>query len=86
MFRIEDEIHAEVQDGEFENFSEAIERLKLISRVPWDKEPNLCPCTNWEKCERRYQIVEYKISETPWSELQRVDILTISAKGIKWSK
>jgi hypothetical protein len=85
MFIIEDEKHAELQQGEFKTFDEAIERLKSISQIPWDNEPNKCPCTNWKECERNYQIVEYKTTETPWTELQRIDILTVSAKGVKWT-
>lgn len=85
MFTIEDEKHAEPQQGEFVTFDEAIENLKSISKMPWGKEPNKCPCTNWNECERNYQIVEYKTTETPWTELQRINIMTISAKGVKWN-
>jgi hypothetical protein len=84
MFVIEDERHAEPQHGEFKTFEEAIDSLKSISEIPWDKEPNKCPCTNWKECQRNYQIVEYKTTEIPWKELQRWDVLAISAKGVKW--
>ena len=84
MFHIEDETHAEPQSGTFNSFEEALNELKRRSTIPWDEEPNRAPCINWQTCERNYQIVEYDNSSIPWQELQRVDALRISAKGIEW--
>jgi hypothetical protein len=84
MFIIEDEIHAEIFKGEFETFEQALNELKIISRIPWNEKPNKCPCTNWKDCERNYQIIEYDNKRIPCKELDRKDILTISSKGIKW--
>lgn len=84
MFIIEDEIHAEWQEGEYRTFEDAFAELEKRATIPWDEEPNRCPCSNWKDCERNYQIIEYDTSKLPWTELQRKDILTISAKGIKW--
>jgi len=83
MFIIEDELHAEPQ-GEFKTFEGAFNELEKTAKIPWDEKPNRCPCTNWKDCERNYQIIEYDTTKTPWKEIQRKDILTISAKGIKW--
>lgn len=85
MFIIEDEIHAEPQNGEYKTFEEAYAELQKRAIIPWDEEPNRCPCTNWKNCERNYQIIEYDTTKTPWKELQRMDVLTISSKGVKWT-
>jgi len=84
MFIIEDEAHAELQEGEFQTFDDAYTELQKRAIIPWNEKPNRCPCTNWKDCERNYQIIEYDTTKTPWEELQRRDILTISAKGVKW--
>ena len=84
MFQIEDEFHAEPQKGTFDSYEVALDELKLRAEIPWNKEPNRCPCTNWENCSRNYEIIEYDDSGTPWKELNHVSVLTVSAKGIKW--
>lgn len=85
MFIIEDEIHAEIQSGEFDSYEDALTELKKRAKIPWDKKPNRCPCTNWKNCEKNYQIIEYDTTKTPWKELQRENVLKISAKGLKWA-
>lgn len=85
MFIIEDEIHAEPQDGEYKTLEDAVAELQKRATIRWNEKPNRCPCTNWKDCERKYQIIEYDTTKTPWTELQRRDILTISAKGVKWT-
>jgi hypothetical protein len=85
MFIIEDESHAEPQKGEFLTFGEAYRELEKRSKIPWNESPNRCPCTNWKDCERKYQIINYDTTQTPWKELQRKNVLTISAKGVKWT-
>ena len=84
MFKIEDEIHAEPQRGEFETFDQAMEELKRRANIAWDMEPNRCPCKSWKTCERQYQIIEYDDTNIPWKELEKRHILTISSKGIQW--
>lgn len=86
MFIIEDEIHAEQQEGKFETFEQALTILKSRAEIPYDQKPNRCPYTNWKNCERQYQIIEYNDNNIPWNELDRQDILTVSAKGIMWNK
>jgi hypothetical protein len=85
MFLIEDEIHAEPQKGEYKTFEDAYAVLQKSATILWDEKPNRCPCTNWKDCERKYQIIEYDIRTTPWKVKQRIDVLTISSKGIKWT-
>lgn len=84
MFIIEDEIHAEIQAGEFASFVDALTELHRRASLPWDKPPNVCPCTSWKTCGRLYEIIEYDTSTTPWTELQRIPTLEIGAAGIKW--
>ena len=86
MSIIEDEIHAEPQKGKFETFEEALIILKERAEIPYGQKPNRWPCTNWKNCERQYQIIEYNDNNIPWKELDRQDILTVSAKGIKWNE
>ncbi len=84
MFIIEDEAHAELQDGEFETEQDAMAELHRRALLPWDQTPNVAPCTSWRTCGRRYELVEYDKSATPWRELSRRQILDISAEGVRW--
>ena len=85
MFVIEDEAHAEPQSGEFRTFEDAMDELRRRASIPWDEAPNVAPCTNWRKCGRRYEIIEYDTSETPWRELSRRFVLEINAEGVRWA-
>jgi hypothetical protein len=84
MFVTEDERHAE-QHGQFATFEEAFTELKRRAEIPWDKEPNYAPCTNWQKCGRSYEVIEYDDSQTPWKRLSAVAVLKVSATGVQWS-
>ncbi len=84
MFIIEDERHAEPQEGEFSTLSDAIAELKRRAALPWDKAPNQAPCMSWQTCGRTYEVVEYDTSVTPWRELQRFPVLDVTAAGAKW--
>lgn len=86
MFVIEDESHAERQEGEFRTRAEAIAELERRASIPWNEEPNCAPCTNWRNCGRRYEVVEYDDAARPWVERARELILTISVKGVEWHK
>lgn len=81
---IEDESHAEMQ-GEFDSFEDALTELKKRSTIPWDQEPNKCPCTNWRNCRRNYEIAEYNTANKPyWKEIERTSVLEISSSNVKW--
>ncbi len=84
MFIIEDENHAEPQEGEFSTLNEALQELQWRAASPWNKPPNRAPCTSWRTCGRRYEIVEYNTSATPWEEVQRVAALEISKACARW--
>jgi hypothetical protein len=84
MFVIEDEAHAEPQDGRFQTRQGALAELRRRAAIPWDEEPNLAPCTDWANCGRRYEIVQYDDTVTPWKELSRDRVLDISAAGVRW--
>lgn len=83
MFVIEDESHAEWQ-GKFPTRSEAFEELKRRAALPWNERPNVAPCKSWRTCGRRYDIVEYDTSTTPWKLIGRERILEVSATEVKW--
>jgi hypothetical protein len=83
MFLLEDETHAEPQ-GEFATFAEALAELRRRAMIPWDQAPNRAPCMSWKTCGRRYEIVEYDDSRTPWIERRRIPALEVSAAGIEW--
>ena len=84
MFIIEDEWHAETQNGEFATRQDAIAELERRATIPWDEEPNQAPCVNWRTCGRKYVLIEYDDSQTPWRELSRLDALEVSAAELKW--
>ena len=82
-FIIEDEMHAELL-GEFTDFNNAILEITKRIHVPWNEEPNVCPCVSWKTCGRNYQIVEYDAIQNSWKEVKRTTVLEISSKGTKW--
>jgi hypothetical protein len=84
MFLIEDEIHAE-QQGQYASFEEALAELKRRAKIPWDQVPNVAPCMSWKTCGREYVVIEFDDSCSPWKELQRVPVLTMSESSVKWS-
>jgi hypothetical protein len=84
MFVIEDERHAELQDGEFASLAEAVEELKRRATIPWNEAPNVAPCTSWRTCGRTYEVVEYDMTEALWKQLQRHAMLEVTAEGAKW--
>ena len=84
IFVIEDEVHAEPQEAQFTTLQDAVSELRRRAALSWDEKPNAAPCMNWRDCGRRYEIVEYDRSETPWKELRRMLALEISARGPRW--
>ena len=83
-FIIEDELHAEPQVGEYPTLSAAIGELQRRAAIPWDRAPNVAPCSSWKTCGRRYHVIEYDSSLRPWKELRRIDALEINASGVRW--
>ncbi|MCI5065659.1 GNAT family N-acetyltransferase [bacterium] len=83
LFVVEDENHAELC-GEFDTFESAIAELRSRAAIPWNEEPNRCPCQSWETCGRTYAVLEYDTSKTPWTELSRRIVLEISQQGLSW--
>ena len=83
MFVVEDEWHAEVI-GEFDSRAEAQAELRRLADLPWDEPPNLCPCTSWRTCGRRYRLIEYDTAWRPWRRIGNEALLDISAKGTVW--
>jgi hypothetical protein len=84
IFIIEDDLHAEPQDGRFASFEEAFGELSRRATLPWDESPNVAPCSVWKECGRIYQIIEYDDSTLPWGQVSCVRVMKISAEGVKW--
>lgn len=84
MFVIEDELHAELQDGDFATLQDAISELKRRAKIPWDQVPNQAPCQSWRTCGRRYAVIVYDDTHSPWKELSRTYVLEVLATGITW--
>jgi hypothetical protein len=80
LWFIEDEAHAELQEGEFLTRQGAVAELRRRADLPWDVEPNLAPCTSWRTCGRRYVLIEDDGSEEKSRELA----LEVSADGAHW--
>ena len=49
MFKLEDELHAEIQEGEFETLDAALMELRHRAQLPWDAPPNVAPCQSWRE-------------------------------------
>ena len=86
MFFIEDEAHAEPQEGRFRTKQQAFAELTRRAAIPWNEPPNLAPCTNSLNCGRRYELVEYDDGALIWKELSRTLVLEISAAGVRWHR
>ncbi len=84
-FSIEDEVHAEWQ-GDFGSFQDALDELKKRSMIPWDQEPNKCPCIGWKDCERIYTITEFVIGDETYTPQGEAEVLSVSSKGVVWLK
>ena len=84
MFVIEDESHSDMI-GEYGILEDALVELRKRAKLPWDGELNRAPCQGWEKCGRKYHIIEYDKSTMPFIEKQRQEVLRISAKEVYWN-
>jgi hypothetical protein len=84
MFIIEDERHAEPQEGEYQSLAEVVAELRRRASLPWNEQPNVAPCQQWRTCGRTYEIVEYDTTSMPWRELSRVPYLEVTASGVRW--
>jgi hypothetical protein len=83
MFVVEDERHAE-PIGEFDSRADAQAELRRLADLAWDEAPNLCPCMSRRTCGRRYHLIEYDTSWTPWRQIGNAALLEVSAKGTVW--
>jgi hypothetical protein len=84
MFTIEDERHDERQEGEFATFASAVAALRRLAQLPWDRPPNLAPCTSWKTCGRKYVVVEYESLTQALKEINRTDTLEVGRDGPRW--
>jgi hypothetical protein len=84
VFVIEDAAHAE-WCGEYRTSGEALEELTRRSESAWDQDPNRAPCQSWATCGREYVVIEFDDQVSPWRQIKRTRVLTISASGVSWS-
>jgi len=84
VFKIEDEWHAELQNGDFPSLTAAAMKLRRLAEIPWDQVPNIAPCTSWRTCGRKYEVVEYDTSVDPWRQIRRLAVLVIDSHGTRW--
>jgi hypothetical protein len=80
---IEDAAHCQHVEH-CDTFEEAIAWLEEAATIPWDQEPNRCPCTAWRRCGRKYRVIEFDDSTVPWTRLREADVLNVSARGVEW--
>ena len=83
MFTIEDEDHCERIGPFFDSFESALAEARRLAEIPWDQEPNRCPCREWRTCGRMYSVVEYE-TDMRSRKLGRVAVVEVSARGIRW--
>jgi hypothetical protein len=83
MFVIEDEWHAE-WIGEFTSREDAHDALRKLAELPWNEPPNICPCTSWRTCGRRYHLIEFDASAETWKSISDEPLLEVSAARTAW--
>jgi hypothetical protein len=84
MWLIEDQLHGELQEGEFLTRHDAIAELTRRAELPYSEEPNRAPCVSWRTCERHYVLIERAEPCPPWTTLSRERALDKSAEGLRW--
>ncbi len=85
MFVIEDTAHCE-SFGRYESFELALDEIKRLATIPWNKKPIKAPCSEWKNCGRFFEIVEYDMSVTPWICKGRKAVLESTSKGLCWAE
>jgi hypothetical protein len=83
LFIVEDEMHAE-RMGEFSTLGEAWAEVQRLAALPFDRRPNLPPCTKGAACRRTYEITEYDDRQAPWREISRILAVELTANGAAW--
>lgn len=88
LFKIDDEFHADLLDGNHPSFEAALAEVRRLAVLPWDSEPNQTPCENWRNCGRFWEIVEFEAPDMAdmgtWHEIQRTPAMEISQAGVIW--
>src|SRR5688572_27981589 len=81
---IENEVHGE-SGRVFQTFDDAVAELRRRAVIPWDRPPNLAPCTSWATCGREYNVAEYDTARQPSRLLRDVSVLKVSREGVEWT-
>lgn len=84
-FVVEDEEHCE-SFSKHASMDDAIEEIRRLSELPWDADPNRCPCMSWKTCSREWIVVEYDPSTKPYpQQVRRTDVICqIGSAGVRW--
>lgn len=83
MYAIEDQTHGQ-HVSLLETRAQAHAELRRLAHIPWNRPPHRCTCPNRRNCGRRYHIVQYETSATPWRKLADEAALEVSREGIVW--
>ncbi len=84
LFQIYDLKHSDVV-GSYNSLDESIAMLRKLAVLPWDEEPNRCPCKQWKRCSKQYEIRVFDISNEQWQLLKKtVPLLSVSFNETKW--
>lgn len=84
LFQVYDLEHSDAV-GQFDTLDESIAMVRDLAVLPWDSEPNRCPCQQWKTCSRKYEIRVFDISENKWEFLRRtVPLLSVSSNETNW--
>jgi hypothetical protein len=84
---IQDNRHSEVQwQTEYATFEEAIAELKRRATIPSTEPPNRAPCAHWQRCGRKYALVEFEKTDVPpWRSLRYARVVEVSPSGVVWN-
>jgi hypothetical protein len=84
-FTIQDDLHSDGAEGEFDSFASALAEVRRLGAILWGTEPNVAPCQNWRNCGRHWTIVETDRSTTPyWTVVKVSSVVEIRNAGVKW--
>ena len=70
VFQIEDDFHAEPDEGRYESLEAAVSELRRRAEMPFGMAPNVPPCSSSAMCCRDWVVHEYEDSVTPWRRLR----------------
>jgi hypothetical protein len=83
-FVVEDESHCE-SFARFDSMEAAVGEIRRLSKLPWDEEPNCCPCTSWRTCSREWFVAEYETVGDRTRHVRSTDVICeVGSAGVRW--